>query len=153
LRHVFLHELAHLQRHDIAVGWILAIAQSLHWFNPIVWYAIHHARADRELATDELALHHAQLKEHRPYAETIIKMLDQFSRPAPIPAIAGILEDQRQMARRIRQIARFGSKTKWHALSLATLLLLALVSLPDARENANSVLPTPNNLTTPSLTP
>jgi len=34
LRHVFLHELAHLQRHDIAVNWVMTLLQALHWFNP-----------------------------------------------------------------------------------------------------------------------
>lgn len=129
LRHVFLHELAHLQRNDIAFGWLLAIAQALHWFNPVIWYALHRARADRELAADELVLHFAQLGENRPYAETMIKLLGQFSRPAPLPAIAGILEDQRQMADRIRQIARFGSFRTQPIAAAVLVLLLALAGL------------------------
>jgi bla regulator protein blaR1 len=133
LRHVFLHELAHLQRHDIAFGWLLAFAQALHWFNPIVWFALHRARVDREFATDELALHFAQLGENRPYAETMIKLLDQFSRPIRMPAVVGILEDQRQMARRIRQIARFGSIRTQPLAAAALLLVLALTGLTHGR--------------------
>jgi bla regulator protein blaR1 len=133
LRHVFLHELAHLQRHDIAFGWLLAFAQALHWFNPIVWFALHRARVDRELATDELALHFAQLGENRLYGETIIKLLDQFSSSVPLPAVAGILEDQRQMALRIRQIARFGSVRTQPLAAAALLLVLALAGLTHGR--------------------
>jgi beta-lactamase regulating signal transducer with metallopeptidase domain len=44
LRHVFLHELAHLKRHDIALNWLFAGAQALHWFNPLVWLAFQQAR-------------------------------------------------------------------------------------------------------------
>jgi bla regulator protein blaR1 len=133
LRHVFLHELAHLQRHDIAFGWLLAFAQALHWFNPIVWFALHRARVDRELATDELALHFAQFGENRPYGETIIKLLDQFSSSVPLPAVAGILEDQRQMALRIRQIAQFGSVRTQPIAAAALLLVLALAGLSHGR--------------------
>ncbi len=54
LRYVFLHELAHLKRHDIYLGWFMVILQVLHWFNPLVWFAFHRMRADRELACDGL---------------------------------------------------------------------------------------------------
>jgi beta-lactamase regulating signal transducer with metallopeptidase domain len=37
LRYVFLHELAHLRRRDIYVGWLMSLLQVLHWFNPLVW--------------------------------------------------------------------------------------------------------------------
>ncbi|MHC4587475.1 MAG: M56 family metallopeptidase, partial [Planctomycetota bacterium] len=36
LRHVFLHELAHLKRHDIYLGYLVSLLQSLHWFNPMI---------------------------------------------------------------------------------------------------------------------
>jgi bla regulator protein blaR1 len=144
LRHVFLHELAHLQRHDIVFGWLLALAQALHWFNPAVWYALHRARVDRELATDELALHYAKWGENRSYAETVIKLLERFSHPAPLPAVAGILEDQRQMICRIRQIARFGSIQTQPLVAAGLLLLLAFIGLTHAR--ARPVLPPPADI-------
>ena len=56
LRYILLHELAHLKRGDILTGWILALLQSLHWFNPLVWWAFGRMRADRELACDEQVL-------------------------------------------------------------------------------------------------
>lgn len=148
LRHVFLHELAHLQRHDIAFGWLLAVAQALHWFNPVIWYALHRARVDRELATDELVLHFAQLGENRAYAETMIKLLGQFSRPAPLPAIAGILEDQRQMVDRIRQIARFGSFRTRPVAAAVLVLFLALAGLT-GRSQKDVTLPSTAGVPTP----
>ncbi len=56
LRYIFLHELAHLKRHDIYLGWLASLLQVLHWFNPLVWLAFHKMRADRELACDALVL-------------------------------------------------------------------------------------------------
>jgi len=40
MRYVFLHELAHLKRHDIYLGWLTSLLQVLHWFNPLVWFAV-----------------------------------------------------------------------------------------------------------------
>ena len=56
LRYVFLHELAHLKRHDIAAHWLTTLVQIVHWFNPFVWLAFNQMRADRELACDARVL-------------------------------------------------------------------------------------------------
>ena len=47
LRYVLLHELAHLKRHDIYIGWLASLLQVLHWFNPLVWLAFYRMRSDR----------------------------------------------------------------------------------------------------------
>jgi beta-lactamase regulating signal transducer with metallopeptidase domain len=133
LRFVFLHELAHLERHDIAMGWLMAVLQALHWFNPLVWFAFHRMRSDRELAADEAALWRSGSRDNRDYGETILKLLEQFSRPVPLPAMVGILEDRNQMTRRIRHIARFGGARQWTALAFALFLVLAVVGLTDGR--------------------
>ncbi len=135
LRHVFLHELAHLRRGDIAAGWLLAGLQALHWFNPLVWLAFHRLRADRELAADEMALWHLRPKEAQAYGGTVLKLLETFSAPVSGPALVGILEDQKQMVRRIRQIARFGTTRKWLALALVVLVVVAVIGLTDARSD------------------
>jgi hypothetical protein len=80
LRHVFLHELSHLKRHDIVFNWLTALAQVLHWFNPAVWLAARQAHADMELACDELALSHLEDQGYRDYGVTIIKLLDASGR-------------------------------------------------------------------------
>lgn len=52
LRHVLLHELAHVKRNDVLVSWLAALAQLVHWFNPAVWQAGRLMRADMESASD-----------------------------------------------------------------------------------------------------
>ncbi len=37
LRMVFLHELTHLKRCDLAVKWLSLIVNAIHWFNPLVY--------------------------------------------------------------------------------------------------------------------
>ena len=133
LRYVFFHELAHLTRHDIATGWLMAVLQAIHWLNPVVWFAFHRMRADRELAADEAALWHSKPRENHAYGETILKLLEGFAQPLPLPAMVGILEDQNQLRRRIRHIARFGQVRQWPAISFLVFLALALVCLTDGK--------------------
>jgi bla regulator protein BlaR1 len=52
LRHILLHELSHLKRLDIVIGWAMAAVEVLHWFNPLVWVAARQMHRDRELACD-----------------------------------------------------------------------------------------------------
>jgi bla regulator protein BlaR1 len=142
LRYVFFHELGHLDRHDIATGWLMAALQAVHWFNPMVWFAFHRMRADRELAADEAALWHSKPRENHAYGETILKLLEGFAQPVPLPAMVGILEDQNQLRRRIRHIAQFGQVRQWPAISFLVFLVLALVCLTDGKRDASrSVLP------------
>jgi beta-lactamase regulating signal transducer with metallopeptidase domain/uncharacterized GH25 family protein len=136
LRHVFLHELAHVKRHDIAMNWLMTALQIVHWFNPLVWVAFHRMRADRELACDALALSYSRDEETNLYGRTIIKLLEGFSRPAALPGLVGILEDKKQMERRIRMIKLFDRKRRWPVLASVLLAVLAIVSLTDAQTPA-----------------
>lgn len=50
------HELAHLQRHDLPLGWIPALAQRLFFFHPLLRWAMHEYALHREAACDAQAL-------------------------------------------------------------------------------------------------
>ncbi|MCJ7674632.1 MAG: M56 family metallopeptidase [Sedimentisphaerales bacterium] len=54
LYYVFIHELCHLKRRDVYLGWLISLLQILHWFNPLMWFAFHRMRLDREFACDAL---------------------------------------------------------------------------------------------------
>ena len=133
LRHVFLHELAHIKRHDILIGWLTLGLQAVHWFNPLVWLAFSRLRADRELACDALALSRAPTDERERYGLTILKLLEGCGRPVWRPSLAGILENQRQMKERIRMIARYHKSERGLALAILLLGGLAAATLTDAQ--------------------
>jgi len=139
LRYVFLHELAHLKRHDIYLGWLMSLLQVLHWFNPLIWLAFYRMRADRELACDALVLAQTQTDESKVYGRTVVSLLERFSRPQPLPSMAGILETKAQLKRRITMIARFKKNSyQWSPLAVILIILLACVSLPDAKRTKAS---------------
>ena len=133
LRHVFLHELAHIRRRDMVAQWLVMVFQVAHWFNPILWLAFRRMAAARELACDELALSISGEAEGRAYGETIIKLLETCSPPAALPGLVGILEDKNQMFQRIGMIARFKQHSRWSFPGLALAAALAVSTLTSAQ--------------------
>jgi beta-lactamase regulating signal transducer with metallopeptidase domain len=133
LRHVLLHELAHVKRGDLWLNWLVTALQIVHWFNPLVWLGFARLRADRELACDELALLRSGTDTGRDYGQTMLKLLEDFARPKAMPGLVGILEDKQQMRRRVRMIARFRRPSRWSALALVPITALGLVLLTDAQ--------------------
>jgi len=142
MRYVFLHELAHLKRCDIYLGWLSSLLQVLHWFNPLVWFAFYRMRSDRELACDALVLARTQKGESQEYGQAIVGLVRRFSRSRPLPAMAGILESKSQLKRRITMIAQFKKNSyRWSPLGVILVIILACISLPDARRSKASGIP------------
>jgi beta-lactamase regulating signal transducer with metallopeptidase domain/thiol-disulfide isomerase/thioredoxin len=131
LRYVFLHELAHVKRRDVAMNWLLTLLQVIHWFNPVIWLGFARLRADRELACDALAMSCSGENEARSYGLTIIKLLETFSRASSFPGLVGIMENKGEMARRLRLIANFRQSRRWSLLAVALLAVLAVTGLTD----------------------
>lgn len=120
LRLVLLHELAHIKRNDVALNWLSAIFQTVHWFNPLVWLAFRILRADREQACDALAIRNAGAERKALYGETLIKtmkLINNVPLSPALPELVGIAEDKDQMKMRLAQIGLFGKTAKFSALA------------------------------------
>ena len=109
LSHVILHELAHLKRGDLVINCLMAVAQSVHWFNPVVWLLFRRMRLLCELACDRLVLEmrRADLTEAKAYGETLLKLINGFTSRSASSATIGILENEQSAETRLRQIASF----------------------------------------------
>lgn len=132
LRHVVLHELWHLRRFDVAVNWLLAAVQAVHWFNPFVWFAVSRIQEEREVACDELALSCLEEEERFGYGRTILKLLERFRAAAPVPALVGIVNHKQKMKRRLTMIASFKNRSRFSILFLALVAAVAGFGLTDA---------------------
>jgi beta-lactamase regulating signal transducer with metallopeptidase domain len=143
-RHVFLHELAHLRRRDIASHWALALIQAVHWFNPVVWLALARVRAAREEAADALALEAVGQEEARDYGLTVLQLVEAGSGPSRLPGLVGILDGPGRLEERIDSIARFRPGSKASRWPIVLLGLLALAGLTDAPRSAAVADKAPN---------
>jgi beta-lactamase regulating signal transducer with metallopeptidase domain len=146
LRLIFLHELAHLKRQDVAINWAVTALTVLHWLNPVAWLVAWRLRIERELACDELVLSAASDTDRRAYGHTIVKLLETFSRGATTRSLpaggVGILEGKQQMKRRITMIAQFARNSRtWTAVAALIVLTLGLVALTDAVQAEPPVKP------------
>jgi bla regulator protein BlaR1 len=138
LRYVFLHELSHLKRHDIYLGWLMVILQILHWFNPLVWFAFGRMRVDRELACDGLVLSTMGADNSQAYGQTLVNLFKGFSQIQFVPGIAGVLENKSQLKRRITMIAQFKKGSyQWSLLAVVLLAVLGSVALTNAETAEN----------------
>jgi beta-lactamase regulating signal transducer with metallopeptidase domain len=141
LRHIFLHELAHVKRRDLATHWLMTLAQVIHWFNPLVWIALARMRVERELACDALALEQDEKEGAEPYGRTLIKILERLVQPRLNPGLVGFLERKEPIKERIKMIATFqrGKPSRWQMVALVPIFLIGLVFLTDARTSPMEV--------------
>jgi beta-lactamase regulating signal transducer with metallopeptidase domain/sugar lactone lactonase YvrE len=133
LRHIFLHELAHIKRNDMGVLALVTLCKLVHWFNPILWLGFRRMAADCELACDELALAYAGERERGPYGETILKLLEACARPVAVPGLIGILGEKEQVRRRILMIANFGERRRSSLPALVLAGVVGVVTLTNAQ--------------------
>jgi beta-lactamase regulating signal transducer with metallopeptidase domain len=133
LRHVLAHELAHVARGDLWTNWLLLLARTLHWFNPVAWYVVREMRAEREAACDELALDVLGETDRSAYAATIIDLAASLAPSGIAPAMIGLIASTRRLTTRIERLARYHSvRTLRAPFAAGIVVLTALVGLTDA---------------------
>lgn len=96
------HELAHVRRHDVLIGWCISLLLCAYWFHPVVWLANLFIRREREMACDDAVLY-ATKQEGKEYAATIVHMAESFDHTVPVSAgFLGMLELSDNLLLRIR---------------------------------------------------
>ena len=131
LRFVISHELAHVRRRDLACLWVMTLARTLHWFNPLVWIAARCARLDAELACDATVLRANAPAMATRYGAALLRIAESIScRQAPVP-LAGIVESRRALRERLRRISDFRPNARGQTGIVAVLVgTVPLPSLP-----------------------
>jgi beta-lactamase regulating signal transducer with metallopeptidase domain len=75
LRHILIHELAHIQRHDDWTNLVQKITRAVFFFHPAVWWIDARLSLEREMACDEAVL--ATTGNPRAYAGCLIDLLER----------------------------------------------------------------------------
>jgi len=134
LHHIYLHELSHVRHADIFVNWLMHLLLILHWFNPLIWYAIYKMREDQELSADALALSRIDPKQVSEYGHTIITMLERYKRFKQIPGTAGLSGSKKQLKRRILMIKYFKRKSfSWTLIGMTLMVVLSGCALTNGK--------------------
>lgn len=137
LEYVFLHELAHYKRKDIHVNYLLIALQSIHWFNPSIWYYFKKIREDMEFATDEKVLKILKDNEHKDYGMAIITVLEKVKSSKFTPGLIGMIEDKNSVKKRIKNIKDIkifkSKKVLFGAMGASIVLILGSMLLTSAK--------------------
>ena len=125
------HELAHARRGDRWIRWLELVAGTLHWWNPIAWWARRELRAAEEECCDAWVVW-ALPKAADAYGKAILKTIDFLTgKRGVLPAAATGMAGGRRLKHRIVQVVQ-GRSTRslplwgWPCVGLlASALLLA----------------------------
>lgn len=123
LRLVCLHEIAHLKRIDVLINWLAIFAQTLHWFNPLVWFTLRRLRVDQELLCDSDVMRILHPDDHRAYGETLLALASP--RHYALSTLIPVSSSFKQLKERIAMIKQFKPAT--HRLLVFTLPALAAI--------------------------
>lgn len=72
--YILLHEQTHLRRWDPIWKLLGFLALCVHWFNPLVWLALHFAERDMELSCDEAVLSQLGPEIRQAYAASLLRL-------------------------------------------------------------------------------
>ena len=117
------HEYVHMRRFDAAFKFALALALTLHWFNPAVWALYALANRDMELSCDEEALDRLGGTERAAYARALLAE-EERRRNAPAPFAAFGANATKE---RIVEIMKYKKKSPFSVIA-AVLLTLTLAA-------------------------
>lgn len=128
LRNVLLHELGHACRRDLLVQWLFALAQCIHWFNPLVWIAARAARFDREMACDAWVLRRIE-PDASLYGAALVKTVQLLRNPLRTsPATVAMASNRNGLFARIAGISSFQPAPAWRG-ALGIALMIAVIAI------------------------
>ena len=102
LESVLLHELAHIKRYDWLTQMVIHVIGAMHWFNPLVWFAIRRVRLEREKACDDLVLGAGVTGPD--YAQHLLDIARNVSMPRPLASVALAMARTSQVEKRLVDI-------------------------------------------------
>jgi len=116
IRHILLHELAHVKRCDTFFNNLVCLFQAIYWFNPLVYLAFRKIRLDREIACDFTVLNRLSNENYISYGETIIHFVEKLPYVHPISLSMEMGGSKGQLTKRIEKIADYNPETMWQRI-------------------------------------
>ena len=128
------HELAHLRRGDLWLGWVPALAQRLFFFHPLVIWAIREYALNREAACDEKVLQQTRA-EPQAYGQLLLRL--GVCRPLHT-GLAGASPTFQNLKRRLIMLQQNEHSTRRHSPAWLLIVLIAAAGVLPYRVTASS---------------
>lgn len=127
---ILTHELAHIKRRDLLVGWLASCLTCCYWFHPLVWVAHLQLRREREMACDDVVLRSTRT-DGKEYAGTILKGAEAADGMIPAGAgFLGLMELSENLLQRIRSAGDVARRRRMGYRSMLSLAGLAFALIP-----------------------
>jgi bla regulator protein BlaR1 len=136
-RLILLHEFTHVKRLDLPVNWLTCVLQSMHWFNPLLWFAFARMRADREAACDAQVLSLGTTDRRSDYGHALLKL--QLAAPTAGLSLGfvGIFERSANLRSRLQDISMHRrAHPLWRPAGVTLIGILTLGGATEAQERA-----------------
>lgn len=145
LEMILRHELIHVKRNDILYKSIILLARAVHWFNPFVHIMAIKANKDIELSCDAMVVENRNMDYRKTYSKAILSAIykGKTSKAVFSTYFGGGKE---MLKKRFNNLFDFRKKKKGFTIMLATILLLATLSLCISCTQGNT-LETPDIIT------
>lgn len=132
---VMAHELAHVRRRDMLIGWFETVLTALWWFHPAIWWLKSSLRQTREDCCDDMLIAN-QIAQPDRYCETIIQAAARQTTHSLEPIALGFTSNEHPAGRRIRRLMNTSIRRFDRLQFTAVLfsLLVAAIAIPGLQQ-------------------
>lgn len=124
LPYVLAHEISHYRMGDAVWSLLRSLCLVLHWYNPLVWLAVHMSRRDSELACDENTIRRLGEGNRGAYGRVLLDLTAvQGSRVDFLCCATTMMAEGKSLKERVQMIARRPRTMAVTGVSAAVLML------------------------------
>lgn len=127
LQNILRHEMVHFCRHDLAVKWLVTIANAVHWFNPIAYLVRREMNLACELSCDAAVIKDMDANARQSYGDTLISVVADGRYPVGFVSTT-MCEDKKKLKERLVSIMKHKKSTKTAILLSAVLAVVIIAS-------------------------
>lgn len=116
MKWVLRHELYHCDNGDMLGRWVFLVVQSMHWFNPLMYWLIDQLEWSTELECDAKVVEGADLQARKAYSMAILNSIREGNRKRARLSTA-FVENRKTLEKRLEAIVDMQQKKKGRMMS------------------------------------
>lgn len=125
LKNILHHEITHMHVFDIGIKWLMVIATSIHWFNPLMYFIRKEINRACELSCDEGVIKNLSDEEKQGYGDTLISMVAEHKYSIGILSTT-MCEEKKTLKERLLSIMKHSKKSRLITIASAILIIMVV---------------------------